>query len=71
MSAVSLVPLVALAVGLALDVWVYQDARQRAEEGHPVIFRAGSLVLDTPTLWLVGCLLLWIVFLPLYLNSRT
>ena len=63
-------PLLVVAVVIALDCWVYVDAKQRDEQGRPVIFRAGALVIDTPLAWLVGCLLLCILFLPLYASSR-
>lgn len=71
MSGAALVPLWILVIGLALDAWVYADASRHAERGRPVVFRSGALVVDTPARWVVGCLLLWIVFFPLYLTSRT
>lgn len=70
MPAAALVPLWVLALGLAVDAWVWTDASRRAAQGRPVVFRSGSFVVDTPAMWLVGCLLLWVVFLPLYLQSR-
>lgn len=62
-----------LAVAVALfgvDIWVLFDAEQRTERGTPVVFRVGSIVIDSPAAWFVGCLLLWILFFPLYLISR-
>jgi hypothetical protein len=70
MSAVAAVPLFVVAVGIAVDLWVYSDAKQRAADGHPVVFRAGDFVLDSPAGWAMGCLILWVVFVPLYLASR-
>lgn len=71
MSQAALVPLVDLAAGIAIDAWVYVDARRHAERGMAVTFRSGSLVVDTPAMWLLGCLVLWILFLPLYLTARS
>jgi hypothetical protein len=68
--AAALVPVVVLLVILAVDVWVYADAQQRAGQGTPVVVRIGGFVLKTPLTWFIGCLILWIVFFPLYMVSR-
>lgn len=70
MTAVALIPLGLLVAVLAIDSWVYSDAKSRAERGSPVVFRTGSFVIDTPTAWFLGCLILWILFFPLYLTNR-
>jgi hypothetical protein len=67
----TLVPVFVLVVILAIDAWVYQDAKRCADEGAPVVLRVGTFVLATPTQWFVACLLLWIIFFPLYLVSRS
>ena len=54
----------------AIDVWLYLDAKRCAEEGAPLVLRVGAFVVDTPATWFAGCLLMWIVFFPLYLMSR-
>lgn len=69
-SAAALVPVLALLALLAVDRWVYVDAQAHAEHGHPVVFRSGSLKVDTPAAWALGCLILWIFFFPLYLANR-
>ena len=69
-SVTALVPLLVLLALLAVDWWVYVDAQAHAERGKPVIFRSGSLKVDTPAAWVLGCLILWILFFPLYLASR-
>lgn len=69
-SAAALVPLFVLLALLAVDRWVYVDAQAHAESGKPVIFRSGSLKVDTPAAWALGCLILWVLFFPLYLASR-
>jgi hypothetical protein len=63
-----LVPVAVLIVALAVDVWVYTDARKRLAQGRPVSVSAGSLRMETPEGWFLGCLVLWVVFLPLYLT---
>ena len=63
-------PVLVLLVILAIDMWVYADAKQRADQGAPVVVRIGAFVLETPQTWFVGCLILWIIFFPLYMVSR-
>ena len=70
-SAVASVPVFIVLVGVAVDLWVYSDAKTRAASGNTVVFRAGDFVLDSPESWAIGCLILWVVFFPLYLASRT
>jgi hypothetical protein len=70
-STVALVPLVVVLALAATGLWVYFDAQHHAALGRPVSFQYGSLVVDTPGGWSVGVLLLSVVFLPLYLVSRT
>ncbi len=69
-STAALVPLTVLLALLAAGRWVYVDARAQAERGHPVIFRSGNLRVDSPAAWALGCLVLSVFFLPLYLTSR-
>jgi hypothetical protein len=69
-SATLLVPIVVFLGLLAVDRWVYVDAQVRAERGTPVVFSTGNFRVDTPAAWAVGCLVLWILFFPLYLTSR-
>ena len=70
MSAPTLVPLGVLLAILAIDLWIYNDARAHRADGRPVVAMLGSLTIDTPEAWLAGCLLLSIVFIPLYLAAR-
>jgi hypothetical protein len=63
-------PVLVLLVILAIDMWVYADAKKRADQGAPVVVRIGGFVLETPQTWFVGCLILWIIFFPLYMVSR-
>jgi hypothetical protein len=66
----ALLPIFVLAVSLAIDFWVYSDAKAHEERGGPVVFSAGSLEVSTPMAWFLACLLLWLLFLPLYIWSR-
>jgi len=59
-----------LVVVLSTDLWVYTDAKAQRDHGTPVIFALGSFKVDTPAAWFVGCLILWIVFFPLYIIGR-
>jgi hypothetical protein len=67
---VPLVPILVLLALLATDCWVYVDANDRSKRGSPVVLSIGSMRLDTSNSWLFGCLILWIVFFPLYIMSR-
>jgi hypothetical protein len=48
-----------------------RDARVRAGKGRPVGAYLGGLQLDKPETWAIACLLLWILFFPLYLKARS
>jgi cytochrome c oxidase assembly factor CtaG len=69
-SVTALGPILVLLAVLATDVWVYGDAKANTERGTPVVFSLGTFEIDTPLAWLLGCLLLWIVFFPLYMTRR-
>jgi hypothetical protein len=42
----------------------------RETEGRAVVATVGPLTLARPTQWLLGCLLLWVFVVPLYLVAR-
>ncbi len=63
-------PVLLLLLVLGTDLWVYLDAETRLARRRPVVAELGGLRLDTPLAWLLGCLLLWVFFLPLYLRAR-
>ena len=44
----ALVPVLVLLAILAIDLWVYADAKQRANQGAAVVVRIGAFVLETP-----------------------
>jgi len=70
MSLVELVPIIVVAVIIGTDLWAYTDARTRADRGDPVVYSVGSIRLDSPEVWAVVCLVLWVFCFPLYLASR-
>ncbi len=59
-----------LLVVVASDAWVYFDAARQRDAGNPVVLVVGSLRVDTPEAWLVACVVLWVIALPLYLTGR-
>ncbi|MBU2670568.1 hypothetical protein KOI35_44420 [Actinoplanes bogorensis] len=61
--------LVVLAAALTVDVWVYRDAQTRQSRGDTPTVSLGSLRIETPAAWFLGCLILWVVFVPLYLTA--
>ena len=63
-------PLALLVVVLAVDVWVFLDARRRSHAGADVVATVGPVTLSTPQQWLLGSLLLWVFVVPLYLVAR-
>lgn len=70
MSRSAWVPIVVPLVIVAIDLWVYVDAKAHSERGTPVVFSTDFLTVDTPAAWFFGCLFLSIVFIPLYLTIR-
>ena len=66
-----LLPVLPVVLLAAADVWVYLDARRIATTGSSVFLRIGAFSIDTPVAWLVGCVVLWIFFFPMYLVSRS
>ena len=69
-SVTALVPILVLLAVLATDGWVYADAKAQDERGTPVVFSSGTFKMETPAAWFFGCLLLWILFFPLYITRR-
>jgi hypothetical protein len=68
---VLLIPLVVMCLLGACALWVLRDARVRARHGQPVGLYVGNLQLDEPEAWALACLLMWILFFPLYLKARS
>jgi hypothetical protein len=66
----ALVPILVLLLVLATDLWVFADAKAHLERGSPVVFATTLLTVETPIAWFVGCLILWILFFPLYITLR-
>jgi hypothetical protein len=69
-STVSFVPIFLVLLIAATALWVYQDATAHARRDTAVRFVAGSIVVSTPIVWAVGCLTLWVIFIPLYITCR-
>ena len=65
----ALVTIAILVVVLSVDAWVYSDARKRQRSGRPVSVSIGSFSVETPEAWFLGCLVLWVIFVPLYLTA--
>jgi hypothetical protein len=53
-----------------VDAWVFIDARRRRDSGDEVVASVGPITLSSPEQWLFGCILLWVVVVPLYLVAR-
>lgn len=70
MGSTALVVLAPLILVMAADLWVYLDARSRQGTGREPGVRIGSLQVNTPEAWAIGCLLLFVVFFPMYLVAR-
>lgn len=67
----TVVPLALVIIVGAIGLWVYLDAKRCADEGAPVAFRIGGFVIATPVAWLLACVVVWIVFFPMYVVSRS
>lgn len=70
MTPVVVVPVIALAALVASCCWVWRDAKANVDAGTPVILDVGGLRIDTPETWALGCLVVVVLFLPLYLAAR-
>ena len=70
MAASAVAPLLLLAFVLGCVVWVYSDAKAQERLGAPVVFSTGFITLETPGAWALGCLIVFIAVLPLYLTAR-
>ena len=64
------VALLILLVVAATDAWIYFDAKRQRDLGEPVVLTVGSLRVETPEAWLLACIVLWIIAVPLYLTGR-
>jgi uncharacterized membrane protein len=54
----------------AISLWVLADARSRTERGRPVVMAGFGLTVERPEVWAALCLVVVVVFLPLYLVAR-
>ncbi|MEV6851816.1 hypothetical protein [Actinoplanes sp. NPDC051411] len=69
LSPVVLVSVAVLVVALGSDFWVLADARARVRRGERVSVAVGNLRVETPEAWFLGCVVLWVIFMPLYLTA--
>lgn len=69
LSVTVVVPILLLVIA-STGLWVYVDARAKSARGTPIVSSIANFTVDTPEAWFVGCVVLWILFLPLYLTER-
>jgi hypothetical protein len=69
LSPVLLVPIAFVLFVLVSDAWVYVDAQQRTGRGERVSVAVGTLRIETPEAWFLGCLVLYVIFMPLYVTA--
>ena len=62
--------LAVLVVGMT-SLWVLADAQSRLKAGRPVSVTIGGRTVDRPEVWAALCLLVVVLFLPLYLVARS
>lgn len=65
-----LAPVVMLLVVFTVDAWIVTESRARQAAGRPVVATVGPVTVSTPGQWLLGCLVLWVLVVPLYLVAR-
>lgn len=70
MGSTALVVFVPLVLVVVADAWVYADARSRRGTGREPGVRIGSLQVNTPEAWAIGCLVLFVIVFPMYLIAR-
>lgn len=59
-----------LALVGGVSYWVLIDARKRLERRRPVVAVFLGLTIDEPQTWAVLCLVLSVLFIPMYLVAR-
>lgn len=64
-------PLLLVMIVGATSLWVLADARSRVKVDRPVTVTFGSVTVDRPEVWATLCLLVVVLFLPLYLVARS
>ncbi len=52
------------------DAWVFLDAQAHEQRGEPVVVTFGRYTLRSPGDWCLVCLVLWVLFFPLYMIAR-
>ena len=63
-------PVIAALVVVGLSLWVFSDARARHGTQGEVTVTIGSMHIDRPEVWAACCLVVIVVFFPLYLVAR-
>lgn len=58
-------------VVVIVDVWIFVEARTREAQGREVVATVGPVTLSTHQQWLMGCVVLWVFVVPLYLVARS
>lgn len=54
----------------AVDAWEFLDAKGRQESGDDAVASVGPVTLPEPGHWLIGCIVLWIFVVALYLVAK-
>lgn len=67
----ALVPLLLVGALVVCVAWVLRDARAHTVAGRPVVVRFGTVQIEQPEVWAGACLLVWVLFFPLYLKARS
>jgi hypothetical protein len=70
MGSTALVVLVPIVLVIGADIWVYVDARSHQGSGREPGVRIGSLQVESPEAWALGCLVLFVIVFPMYLIAR-
>jgi hypothetical protein len=47
----------------------YADAKRRQRSGNAVSVSLGAFRIESPEAWFLGCVILWVAFVPLYLTA--
>jgi hypothetical protein len=66
----ALVPILVVALLLPIAFWVHADAKALRGRGTPVVLTTGFLVIDTPEMCSVLCLIAVYIFFPIYMMIR-
>jgi len=64
----TLLPGVVVVAIVAVASGIYADAKAHTDRGRPIVFQIGPMQIDSPAAWFTACLLVCVLFVPIYIT---